>query len=41
VASAYERARELGERLRVLNGKVEATQRGLKQMNAMKPAYLP
>lgn len=41
VASAYERARELGERLRVLNGKVEAAQRGLKQMNAMKPAYLP
>jgi hypothetical protein len=41
VASAYERARELGERLRVLNSKVEAAQRGLKQMNAMKPAYLP
>jgi hypothetical protein len=41
MASAYERARELGERLRVLNNKVEAAQRGLKQMNAMKPAYLP
>jgi hypothetical protein len=41
VASAYERARELGERLRVLNGKVELVQKGLRQFNAIKPSYLP